>query len=72
MKVSDQLFLVMLFLFFLKMFSKNSKRLNELGVNPNSGGDILDRVSHDSEITEEFNAIIERQADLYMVDVTEE
>ena len=70
MKVSDPIiFGHVVSVFFKDVFEKYSKRLNELGVNPNSGlGDILDRVSHDSEITEEFNAIIERQADLYMVD----
>ena len=70
MKVSDPIiFGHVVSVFFNDVFEKHGKRLNELGVNPNSGlGDILDRVSQDSEITEEFNAIIERQADLYMVD----
>ena len=70
MKVSDPIiFGHVVSVFFIDVFEKHGKRLNELGVNPNSGlGDILDRVSQDSEITEEFNAIIERQADLYMVD----
>ena len=70
MKVSDPIiFGHVVSVFFNDVFEKHGKRLNELGVNPNSGlGDILDRVSQDSEITEEFNAIIEQQADLYMVD----
>ena len=70
MKVSDPIiFGHVVSVFFNDVFEKHGKRLNELGVNPNSGlGDILDRVSQDSEITEEFNAIIEKQADLYMVD----
>ena len=70
MKVSDPIiFGHVVSVFFNDVFEKHGKRLNELGVNPNSGlGDILDRVSQNSEITEEFNAIIERQADLYMVD----
>ena len=70
MKVSDPIiFGHVVSVFFKDVFEKHGKRLNELGVNPNSGlGDILDRVSQNSEITEEFNAIIERQADLYMVD----
>ena len=70
MKVSDPIiFGHVVSVFFNDVFEKYGKRLNELGVNPNSGlGDILDRVSQDSEITEEFNAIIEQQADLYMVD----
>ena len=70
MKVSDPIiFGHVVSVFFNDVFDKHGKRLNELGVNPNSGlGDILDRVSQDSEITEEFNAIIEQQADLYMVD----
>ena len=70
MKVSDPIiFGHVVSVFFKDVFEKHGKLLNELGVNPNSGlGDILDRVSQNSEITEEFNAIIERQADLYMVD----
>ena len=70
MKVSDPIiFGHVVSVFFNDVFEKHGKRLNELGVNPNSGlGDILNRVSQDSEITEEFNSIIERQADLYMVD----
>ena len=70
MKVSDPIiFGHVVSVFFNDVFEKHGKRLNELGVNPNSGlGDILDRVSQDPEITEEFNAIIEQQADLYMVD----
>ncbi len=70
MKVSDPIiFGHVVSVFFNDVFEKHGKRLNELGVNPNSGlGDILDRVSQDSEITEEFNVIIEQQADLYMVD----
>ena len=70
MKVSDPIiFGHVVSVFFNDVYDKHGKRLNELGVNPNSGlGDILDRVSQDSEITEEFNAIIEQQADLYMVD----
>ena len=70
MKVSDPIiFGHVVSVFFNDVFEKHGKRLNELGVNPNSGlGDILDRVSQDSEITEKFNAIIEQQADLYMVD----
>ena len=70
MKVSDPIiFGHVVSVFFNDVFEKHGKRLNELGVNPNSGlGDILDRVSQDSEITEEFNAIIDQQADLYMVD----
>ena len=70
MKVSDPIiFGHVVSVFFNDVFEKHGKRLNELGVNPNSGlGDILDRVSQDSEITEEINAIIEQQADLYMVD----
>ena len=36
---------------------------------PNLGlSEILERVSHDSKITQDFNAIIEKEADLYMVD----
>ena len=70
MKVSDPIiFGHVVSVFFKDVFEKHGNLLNELGVNPNSGlGDILDRVSQNSEITEEFNAIIERQADLYMVD----
>ena len=70
MKVSDPIiFGHVVSVFFKDVFEKHGKLLNELGVNPNSGlGDILDRVSQNSEITEEFNAVIERQADLYMVD----
>ena len=70
MKVSDPIiFGHVVSVFFKDVFEKHGKLLNELGVNPNSGlGDILDRVSQNSKITEEFNAIIERQADLYMVD----
>ena len=70
MKVSDPIiFGHVVSIFFKDVFEKHGNLLNELGVNPNSGlGDILDRVSQDSEITEEFNAIIEQQADLYMVD----
>jgi len=70
MKVSDPIiFGHVVSVFFKDVFEKHGKLLDELGVNPNSGlGDILDRVSQNSEITEEFNAIIERQADLYMVD----
>ncbi len=70
MKVSDPIiFGHVVSVFFNDVFEKHGKRLNELGVNPNSGlGDILDRVSQDPEITKEFNAIIEQQADLYMVD----
>ena len=69
-KVSDPIiFGHVVSVFFNDVFEKHGKRLNELGVNPNSGlGDILDRVSQDPEITKEFNAIIEQQADLYMVD----
>ena len=70
MKVSDPIiFGHVVSVFFKDVFEKHRKVLDELGVSPNSGlGEILERVSHDSKITQDFNAIIEKEADLYMVD----
>ena len=70
MKVSDPIiFGHVVSVFFKDVFKRHSKVLDELGVRPNSGlGEILERVSHDSKITQDFNAILEKEADLYMVD----
>jgi isocitrate dehydrogenase len=70
MKVSDPIiFGHVVSVFFKDVFEKHREVLDELGVNPNAGlGEILERVSHDAEITQDFNAIFEQQADLYMVD----
>lgn len=70
MKVSDPIiFGHVVSVFFKDVFKRHRKVLDELGVSPNSGlGEILERVSHDSKITQDFNAIIEKEADLYMVD----
>ena len=70
MKVSDPIiFGHVVSVFFKDVFEKHRKVLDELGVSPNSGlGEILERVSHESKITQDFNAIIEKEADLYMVD----
>ena len=70
MKVSDPIiFGHVVSVFFKDVFKRHRKVLDELGVSPNSGlGEILERVSHDSKITQDFNAIIEEEADLYMVD----
>ncbi len=70
MKVSDPIiFGHVVSVFFKEVFEKHGKVLDELGVTPNLGlSEILERVSHDSKITQDFNAIIEKEADLYMVD----
>ena len=70
MKVSDPIiFGHVVSVFFKDVFEKHRKVLDELGVSPNSGlGEILERVSHESKITQDFNAIFEKEADLYMVD----
>ncbi|MGB1704494.1 MAG: NADP-dependent isocitrate dehydrogenase, partial [Paracoccaceae bacterium] len=70
MKVSDPIiFGHVVSVFFKDVFKRHRKVLDELGVSPNSGlGEILERVSHDSKITQDFNAILEKEADLYMVD----
>ena len=70
MKVSDPIiFGHVVSVFFKEVFEKHGKVLAELGVTPNLGlSEILERVSHDSKITQDFNAIIEKEADLYMVD----
>ncbi|NCX71380.1 MAG: NADP-dependent isocitrate dehydrogenase, partial [Rhodobacteraceae bacterium] len=70
MKVSDPIiFGHVVSVFFKDVFKRHRKVLDELGVSPNSGlGEILERVSHESKITQDFNAIIEKEADLYMVD----
>ena len=70
MKVSDPIiFGHVVSVFFREVFEKHGKVLDELGVTPNLGlSEILERVSHDSKITQDFNAIIEKEADLYMVD----
>ncbi len=70
MKVSDPIiFGHVVSVFFKDVFKRHRKVLDELGVSPNSGlSEILERVSHDSKITQDFNAIIEKEADLYMVD----
>jgi isocitrate dehydrogenase len=70
MKVSDPIiFGHVVSVFFKDVFEKHREVLEGLGVNPNAGlGEILERVSQDAEITEDFNTIFEQQADLYMVD----
>ena len=70
MKVSDPIiFGHVVSVFFKEVFEKHGKVLDDLGVTPNLGlSEILERVSHDSKITQDFNAIIEKEADLYMVD----
>jgi isocitrate dehydrogenase len=70
MKVSDPIiFGHVVSVFFKEVFEKHGKVLDELGVTPNLGlSEILKRVSQDSKITQDFNAIIEKEADLYMVD----
>ena len=70
MKVSDPIiFGHVVSVFFKEVFEKHGKVLADLGVTPNLGlSEILERVSHDSKITQDFNAIIEKEADLYMVD----
>ena len=70
MKVSDPIiFGHVVSVFFKEVFEKHGKVLAELGVTPNLGlSEILERVSHDSKITQDFHTIIEKEADLYMVD----
>ena len=62
MKVSDPIiFGHVVSVFFKEVFEKHGKVLDELGVTPNLGlSEILERVSHDSKITQDFHTIIEK------------
>ena len=70
MKVSDPiLFGHTVTTFLAPIFEKYARQFEELGVNPNAGlGDVLNRLSGESEILDEISGTLKARPDLYMVD----